>query len=145
MARFISWTKFNDLLNSQIKLTIHICQKGPSHIPATYAQAAETEDFNRRTGDRERRKEALWRDYNKKLCCCRGTARRVLSLVTTKLTFKLTQGHWYNCQSIGYTRFLLVFHCNSNYLFFCIVFEILSLIPKISRGHVTSTTPCNGR
>ena len=30
---------------------------------------------------------------NKKLCCCRGTARRVLSDVTTKMTFKLTQGH----------------------------------------------------
>ena len=35
----------------------------------------------------------------KKFCRCRGTARRVLSLVTTKVTFKLTQRHWYSCRS----------------------------------------------
>ena len=34
----------------------------------------------------------------KKFCCCRGTVRRTLSLVTTKVTFKLTRGHWYSYQ-----------------------------------------------
>ena len=42
---------------------------------------------------------------NKKLCRCRGTARRVLSVATTKVTFKLTQGHWNSCYSVGHTWF----------------------------------------
>jgi len=29
----------------------------------------------------------------------------MLSVVTTKVTFKLTQGHWYSCHSIGHTWF----------------------------------------
>jgi len=40
---------------------------------------------------------------DKKLCTCRQTARRVFSLVTTKVTFKLTQGHWQSCHLIGHT------------------------------------------
>jgi len=37
--------------------------------------------------------EALLGIFYKKLCCCRGTARHILSLATTKVTFKLTRGH----------------------------------------------------
>jgi len=40
---------------------------------------------------------------NKKLCRYRGTSQRVLSIVTTKVTSKLTQGNWYSCHSIGHT------------------------------------------
>jgi len=35
-----------------------------------------------------------------------------MSLVTIKVTFKLTQGHWYACHSKGHTWFLIVFRCN---------------------------------
>ena len=51
----------------------------------------------------------FWRDAqvryeaDKKLCCCRGTARRFLSLVITKVTFKLSL--WYSCRSIGHILF----------------------------------------
>jgi len=41
----------------------------------------------------------------KKLCRCRRMAWCVLSLVTTKVTFKLAQDHWYSCHSIGQTWF----------------------------------------
>jgi len=54
----------------------------------------------------------------KKLCRCRGTARRVLSLVTTKMTFRL-QAHSRSlvlCRSIGHTSAFFIlrhfFHCN---------------------------------
>jgi len=33
--------------------------------------------------------------------------QHIVSLITTKLTFKLTQGHWYSCHSTGYTWFLI--------------------------------------
>jgi len=57
---------------------------------------------------------------NKKLCCCRGTAWYVLSVVTTKVTFSGT--HWYSCHSIGHTRFSI-----SHPLY---LFEILSFIAQ---------------
>ena len=38
---------------------------------------------------------------DKKLCRCRGTARRGLSVVTTKGTLTFAEGHWY-CHSIGH-------------------------------------------
>jgi len=49
------------------------------------------------------RRARLPAEYYKKLCRCRGTARLVLSLLTTKVTFKLTQRHWYSCHYTGQT------------------------------------------
>jgi len=37
--------------------------------------------------------------------CTREAVQKLL--VTTKMTFKLAQGHWYSCHSIG-----LAFHCS---------------------------------
>jgi len=72
---------------------------------------------------------------NKKPRCCRGTARRILSVVTTKVTFKLTQGHRHSCHLIGHNLhdFLLVFYCN--YVSILHRFEIFSLI---SQNFITS-------
>jgi len=68
---------------------------------------------------------------HKKLYCCRGTARRVLPLVTSKVTFRLTQA--FKIIAIHVIRqtihdFLLAFHCNY-------------ISSQISRDHVTPTTP----
>ena len=45
----------------------------------------------------------IWLVTNKNLCRCRGSARRVLSFVSTKVTFRLTKGHWYSCHLIDHT------------------------------------------
>jgi len=46
-------------------------------------------------------------DNNMKLYCRRKTMRRILSLVTTKVTFKITQSHWYSYHSICHTWFTI--------------------------------------
>jgi len=58
------------------------------------------------------------------LTIVKWTSRRVLSLVTTKVTFKLIQGHWYSSHSICHTWFPI-----SLPLLFCTIFEI-SLISQ---------------
>ena len=42
-------------------------------------------------------------ESNKNLCRRNGTTQRVLLFITTKVTFKITQGHWYLCHSVGHT------------------------------------------
>ena len=49
---------------------------------------------------------------NKKLCRCTGTMQHALSLLTTKITFKLTQVIGICAIRSAVHDFLLVFHCN---------------------------------
>jgi len=82
---------------------------------------------------------------NKMLCRCRGTARRVLSITTTKVTFRLTQGHWYSSHSIGHTRFHI--SLSLHLCFYLAPFlRYYYLFPKIStRGHMTRPRQLRGR
>jgi len=65
---------------------------------------------------------------NKKLCYCRGTVKHAMLVnlcyvsqsmgvmgerfPTAKLTFKVIQGYWQQCQSIGHILLLISLHCN---------------------------------
>ena len=73
------------------------------------------------------------RRLNKKLCRCRGTAQRVLSLVITKVTFKLTQGH---CMAIAPVDSISLYLC----LYLAPFPRYYRLLPKIEK--VTWLQPC---
>ena len=85
--------------------------------------------------------------FYKRRCCCRGTARCVLSLVTTKVTFNLTQGHLYYSRCwIGHTSYMIFISLPLQLCLYLAPFSrYYRLFSKISRGHVTLTTPTRGR
>ena len=76
---------------------------------------------------------------------CRGTARRVLSLVTIKVTFRLPQGHSYSCNSISHTWFSISLPLQANCLYLAPFSRYSRLFPKISRVTWTWPRPLGGK
>ena len=75
-----------------------------------------------------------------RLKCCTNLRRIAFEKACNLwITFKVIQGHCRFCHLIGHIRFPISLSSLS-----CTVFEILTLLPKKLRGHVTLTTPTLG-